>query len=80
MRKLLRRLRHFWRRRQMAEELAEEMEFHRALQQRELEESGLSRQEAASTPRGAPWATRPSREKPHAPSGWRLGCKASGRT
>jgi len=41
MRRILRRLVHLLRHRRMAAELAEEMEFHRALAQRELEESGL---------------------------------------
>lgn len=53
MGKLLRRLRQFLRRRQRAEELAEEMDFHRALKQRELEESGFSPQEAAYAARRA---------------------------
>ena len=53
MRKLLRRLRHLLHHRQIAEELAEEIDFHRALKQRELEEKGFGPQEAAYAARQA---------------------------
>ncbi len=53
MRRLLRRLDHLLRQRQMARELAEELDFHRALKQRELESSGLDPEEAGYAARRA---------------------------
>jgi hypothetical protein len=48
MSKLLRRLRYWICRRDLEKELAEEIEFHRALKQQELERTGLSADQAAN--------------------------------
>jgi len=53
MRKLLRRLYYWIRQHQSSQDLAEEMEFHRILKQRDLEQSGLSPDDAAFTSRRA---------------------------
>ena len=47
MRKLLRRIHHWFNHRRAAAELAEEMETHRQMRQARLEQSGLSEQEAS---------------------------------
>ena len=47
MSKLFRRFHHLVRRRQNEADLAEELEFHRSLKQKELEEAGVSREESA---------------------------------
>jgi len=53
MRKLLLRLTHLLRRRQFDADLSEELEFHRALKQQELEDRGQSRVEASFAARRA---------------------------
>src|SRR5262245_26118417 len=53
MSKLLHRLLYLIRRRRMDAELAEEIEFHRALRQKSLEESGIPREDAATESRRA---------------------------
>src|SRR5437879_1274266 len=53
MRKLLRRVWYLLRRRQLEHDLAEEIEFHRALKQQELEQAGLEPREAAFASRRA---------------------------
>ena len=42
MQKLIRRLNYWFRRRKLDRDLAEEMEFHQAMVQRDLEESGMA--------------------------------------
>ena len=46
--RLLRRLTYLWHQRQMAADLSEELEFHRAMKQRELETAGMPSDEAAT--------------------------------
>lgn len=53
MRKLLRRLRYWIHRSRASRDLAEEMEFHRARRQRDLEQSGLSTEEASAASKRA---------------------------
>ena len=53
MGRLFRRIRYWFRHRQVSRELAEEMELHRTLRQRDLERAGLSANEAASASRRA---------------------------
>src|SRR5438093_1132042 len=53
MRELLRRAWFFIRRRRLEAELAEELEFHRRMKQRELEARGLDSEEAAFAARRA---------------------------
>ncbi len=53
MRRLIQRLRYWTGRRQAERELAEEMEFHRAMRQEELERSGMPDKEAAQASRRA---------------------------
>jgi len=47
VKKLLRRIRYWLNRRRAAAELAEEIEAHRRMRQEQLEQSGLSKQEAS---------------------------------
>src|SRR2546428_5082995 len=51
MRKLLRRLDYWLHRRNIEQELAEEIELHRALKQQELEKSGLRPEQATTESR-----------------------------
>jgi putative ABC transport system permease protein len=51
MGKLIRRLQYFFRYKRAAKELAEEIEFHRALRQQELEQAGLSERDAIAASR-----------------------------
>src|SRR5580700_9749110 len=53
MRQLLRRVRYAMRRRRLDDELAEEMAFHRAMTQREIEARGIEPTEAAFATRRA---------------------------
>jgi hypothetical protein len=53
VRKLLRRLRYFFRQHRLEAELAEELEFHRAQKQQRLEEVGVPASEAVSASRRA---------------------------
>jgi len=53
MGRLLRRLQYLFRQRRLEAELAEELEFHRATKQQQLEEAGLSSAEAAHSARRA---------------------------
>src|SRR5258706_6871181 len=53
MGRLLRRLQYFFRQRRLDAELAEELEFHRAAKQQQLEKEGLPSAEAAHSARRA---------------------------
>ena len=53
--RLFRRLRYLLRRRQFDDDLSEEMEFHRALKQRELEDRGCSSICIESVPSTPDW-------------------------
>ena len=63
---LIRRLQYLWRGHRMDRELAEEMEFHRAAMQQDLEDSGLSREAAAAAGRRAMGAATQMREESRA--------------
>src|SRR5712691_2061977 len=69
MRELLRRAWHILRRRKFEAELAEEMEFHRAMKQQELEARGADPAEAALAARRALGSTALARD--HSRDVWR---------
>jgi macrolide transport system ATP-binding/permease protein len=68
--KLLRRIRYWLSSRRAAADLAEEIEFHHALKQEELERAGLSRQEAAAASRRQLGNTLLAREESRDVWGW----------
>src|SRR6516164_6585964 len=70
MMKPLRRLRYWFQSRRLQSELSEEIEFHRALKQEELERAGLSAEEAARVSRRELGNTLLARENSRDVWGW----------
>ena len=80
MNKFFRRFAFWLRHRQAQDDLAEEMEFHRATRQRALETRRPVAGRCAGGERAAPWATSRSRAKMRVASGSLRGSRACGRT
>jgi len=70
MKKLFRRIRYWAGSRRAKADLAEEMEFHRALKQEELERNGMSAKDAAGASRRVLGNTLRGREEAHDVWGW----------
>ena len=76
---LFRRLGYWLHQRRADEDLAEELQFHREMVERDLIQDGLSRQDASAPP-GARWETSSSLARMPAQCGYCLGSTACGRT